>query len=111
EPHGTIAHWEGDKVTLHDATQFVNGVKETVAKTLGIDPEQVRVISPFLGGGFGCKGSAWSHVLLATIAAREVKRPVKLILERPVRRAARSLSRAPWTSLRSRSAWIRWSCA
>ena len=83
EPHGTIAHWEGDKVTLHDSTQFVNGVRETVAKTLGIDPEQVRVLSPYLGGGFGCKGSAWSHVLLATIVAREVKRPVKLILERP----------------------------
>jgi xanthine dehydrogenase YagR molybdenum-binding subunit len=83
EPHGTIAWWDGDKVTLHDATQYVNGVKETVAKTLGIDPENVHVLSPYLGGGFGCKGSAWSHVLLATIAAREVKRPVKLILERP----------------------------
>ena len=83
EPHGTIAAWEGERVTLYDATQFVGGVRETVAKTLGIDPENVRVVSPFLGGGFGCKGSAWSHVLLATIAAREVTRPVKLVLERP----------------------------
>src|SRR5204862_348941 len=83
EPHGTIAHWQGDQLTLYDATQYVSGVKDTVAKTLGISPENVRVICPFVGGGFGCKGSAWSHVILAAMVAREVKRPVKLFLERP----------------------------
>jgi xanthine dehydrogenase YagR molybdenum-binding subunit len=83
EPHATIAHWEGDKLTLYDSTQYVSGVKETVAKTLGIDPGRVRVLSPYVGGGFGCKGSTWSHVVIAAMAARAVKRPVKLVLERP----------------------------
>ncbi len=58
-------------------------MKETVAKTLGIDPENVRVIDPYVGGGFGCKGSTWSHVVLCALAARAVRRPVKLVLERP----------------------------
>jgi xanthine dehydrogenase YagR molybdenum-binding subunit len=49
---------------------------------LGISPEQIRVIDPFVGGGFGCKGSAWSHVVLAAMAARIVERPVKLVLAR-----------------------------
>src|SRR6266568_7074422 len=80
EPHATIAQWEGDRLTLYDATQYVSGVKNTVAKTLGISPDNVHVICPFTGGGFGCKGSVWSHVVLAAMAARKVGRPVKLVL-------------------------------
>ena len=83
EPHGTIAEWSGEKLLLRDATQYVGGVKEVAAKTFGIPAENVEVISPFVGGGFGCKGSAWSHVMLAAMAAREVGRPVKIVLERP----------------------------
>jgi len=83
EPHGTVAHWEGANLTLYDATQYVSGVRETVAKTMGIDAESIRVVSPFVGGGFGCKGSTWSHVVLAAMAAQKVGRPVKLVLERP----------------------------
>jgi xanthine dehydrogenase YagR molybdenum-binding subunit len=83
EPHATVAHWEGDRLTLYDSTQYISGVKETVAKTLGIAPEKVRVVNPFVGGGFGCKGSTWSHVVLAAMAARQAKRPVKIVLERP----------------------------
>ncbi len=83
EPHATLAHWEGDSLTLYDATQYISGVKQTVAKTLGIGADKVRVISPFVGGGFGCKGSTWSHVVLAAIVARKVQRPVKLVLSRP----------------------------
>ncbi|TMG86019.1 MAG: xanthine dehydrogenase family protein molybdopterin-binding subunit, partial [Betaproteobacteria bacterium] len=83
EPHATVAHWEGDRLTLYDATQYVSGVRNTVAKTFGISPDNVRVISPFVGGGFGCKGSVWSHVVLAAMAARKVGRPVKLVLTRP----------------------------
>src|SRR5213075_3259342 len=67
----------------YDATQYVSGVRETVAKTMGIDAERIRVVSPFVGGGFGCKGSAWSHVVLAAMAAQKAGRPVKLVLERP----------------------------
>ncbi|HEV7618102.1 MAG TPA: xanthine dehydrogenase family protein molybdopterin-binding subunit, partial [Burkholderiaceae bacterium] len=83
EPHATIATWEGDHLILYDATQYVSGVRRTVAKTLGIAPEKVRVICPFVGGGFGCKGSTWSHVVLAAMAARQTGRAVKLVLDRP----------------------------
>jgi len=83
EPHATVAAWDGDHLTLYDATQYISGVQKTVAKTFGIDTAQVQVISPYLGGGFGCKGSTWSHVVLAAMAARQAGRPVKLVLERP----------------------------
>ncbi len=83
EPHATVAAWQGDMLTLYDATQYVSGVRKTVAKTLGVPPSHVRVVCPFVGGGFGCKGSVWSHVVLAAMAARETRRPVKLVLERP----------------------------
>jgi xanthine dehydrogenase YagR molybdenum-binding subunit len=82
ETHATIAAWDGDALTLHDATQYVYGVKGFVAKTLGIPAEKVRVISKFVGGAFGSKGSAWSHVVLAAMAARHVGRPVKVVLSR-----------------------------
>jgi xanthine dehydrogenase YagR molybdenum-binding subunit len=83
EPHATVAAWDGDRLTLYDSTQYVSGVRKTVAKTLGIAPEQVHVICSYVGGGFGCKGSTWSHVVLAAMAARKSGRPVKLVLERP----------------------------
>ena len=82
EPHATIAAWEGDKLTVYDATQYVVGDRDAVAKTLGIPAENVRLVSYFIGGGFGCKGSMWSHVPLAAMAAREVGKPVKLVLTR-----------------------------
>jgi len=83
EPHATIAAWEGERLTLYDSTQYISGVREAVAKTLGISPERVRVVSPFVGGGFGCKGSTWSHVVLTAMAAQRAGRPVKLSLARP----------------------------
>ncbi len=83
EPHATVAQWQGEQLTLYDATQYVSGCQATVAKTLGIQKEQVRVVCPYVGGGFGCKGSTWSHVLLAAMAARQVGRAVKLTIERP----------------------------
>ena len=82
EPHATIAHWEGDRLTLYDATQYVYGVRRFVAKTLGIGDDKVRVISKFVGGAFGSQGSARSHVLLAAMAAKHVGRPVKVVLTR-----------------------------
>ena len=83
EPHATVAAWQGDMLTLYDATQYVSGVRKTVARTLGLQPSHVRVVCPYVGGGFGCKGSVWSHVVLAAMAARETGHPVKLVLERP----------------------------
>ncbi|HEX6833091.1 MAG TPA: xanthine dehydrogenase family protein molybdopterin-binding subunit, partial [Rudaea sp.] len=82
EPHATLASWSGDTLTVHDSTQGVSGTKKAIAKKLGIAPEKVRVISPYVGGGFGCKGSAWSHVILAAMAARKTGRPVRLVLDR-----------------------------
>ena len=82
EPHATTAVWQGDRLLLYDATQGVFGVKKKVAAVLGIGPENVRTISDFVGGGFGCKGSVWAHVVLAAMAARQVNRPVKLVLGR-----------------------------
>ena len=82
EPHATIAQWNGDRLTLYDATQYVYGVKRFVAKTLGLADDDVRVVSKFVGGAFGSKGSAWSHVVLAAMAARHVNRPVKIVLTR-----------------------------
>ena len=83
EPHATLARWDGPNLTLYDATQGVSGARGAVAKILGVNEENVRVICPFVGGGFGCKGSAWSHVVLAAMAAKQTGRPVRLVLERP----------------------------
>lgn len=82
EPHASIASWEGDKLTIYDSTQNVTGVRKTAAKTFGISPDNVHVVSPFVGGGFGSKGTTWSHVMLAAMAARVAGRPVKLVVQR-----------------------------
>jgi xanthine dehydrogenase YagR molybdenum-binding subunit len=82
EPHATVAWWEGERLTVYDATQGVTGDRMTLAHTLNIPQENVRVIDPYVGGGFGCKGSTWSHVLLAAMAAKIVQKPVQLAIER-----------------------------
>jgi xanthine dehydrogenase YagR molybdenum-binding subunit len=82
EPHATLAAWNGDALTVHDSTQGVAGARKTLAAKLGVDPAKVQVISPYVGGGFGSKGSAWSHVVLAAMAAKHVGRPVRLVVER-----------------------------
>jgi xanthine dehydrogenase YagR molybdenum-binding subunit len=82
ELSATIASWDGDMLTLHDATQFVGGARSVVATWLGIADDRVRVIDPFVGGGFGCKGSTWPHAVMAAIAAKIVQRPVKFVLSR-----------------------------
>ena len=83
EPHATLAWWDGEKLMVHDSTQYITGDRMTIAKTLGIPVDSVRVMCPFTGGGFGSKGSTWSHVVLAAMAAKVVQKPVKLALERP----------------------------
>ena len=83
EPHATLARWDGDRLEIEDSTQHVAGVRRTLARTFGVDPARVHVRSAFVGGAFGGKGSAWSHVVLAAMAARQVGRPVRLVLRRP----------------------------
>ncbi len=82
EPHSTLAWWEGDKLNLYDSTQFVSGDRQTVATVLGIPVANVHVQCPYTGGGFGSKGTTWSHVILAAMAAKVVGKPVKLALDR-----------------------------
>ena len=82
-PHATVAVWDADdKLTIYNESQIVNGVQSAVAGTFGLKPENVRVITPHVGGGFGSKGGAWGHVIVAAIAAKMTKRPVKLALTR-----------------------------
>ncbi len=83
EPSATTAIWDGDRLTLHDSTMGVRASQLTVASLLGIPMSNVRVLAPFVGGGFGGKAMVWPHVTLAAMAARHVGRPVKLALTRP----------------------------
>lgn len=82
EPHSTIAVWEGENVLLYNASQIINGAQSAAASTLNIKPENVRIISPFIGGGFGSKGGQWANLILCAVAAKVVNRPVNLALTR-----------------------------
>jgi xanthine dehydrogenase YagR molybdenum-binding subunit len=82
EPHATIAWWQGDKLNLYDATQYVSGGKASIARVLAIPIDTVHYECPYTGGGFGSKGSQWSHVPLTAMAARMAQRPVKCSLDR-----------------------------
>ncbi len=82
EPPATLAEWRGDTLHVHDATQWTYGVRYGLAAVFGIPPEQVHVRCPYTGGGFGSKGTVWSHQVLAALGARISGRPVKLALAR-----------------------------
>jgi xanthine dehydrogenase YagR molybdenum-binding subunit len=82
EPHATIAAWNGDRLTLWSKSQFVVNEQAGIAAIFGLPPENVQVICPFIGGAFGTSLRTWPHVTLAAMAAREVNRPVKLVLSR-----------------------------
>ena len=82
EPHATVARWSSDGVTLYDSNQGPHMVRDIVAKTFGLEPERVRVISPYIGGGFGSKGTPHPHTILTVMAAQVVGRPVKFALTR-----------------------------
>jgi xanthine dehydrogenase YagR molybdenum-binding subunit len=82
EPHSSVAVWEGDKVTIYNGSQIINGAQTSAAATLNLKPEQVRIISPFIGGGFGSKGGQWANLALVAVAAQMAGRPVKLALTR-----------------------------
>jgi xanthine dehydrogenase YagR molybdenum-binding subunit len=82
EPHATIASWDGDKLSIYDATQGISGVQGSLARAFSIPPANIHVQCPFTGGGFGCKGYVWSHTILTAMAAKVAQRPVKLVLGR-----------------------------
>jgi xanthine dehydrogenase YagR molybdenum-binding subunit len=82
ELHSTTAIWDGSRLTLYDSTQGVVNFRSVLAQMFGLPPENVRVVSKFLGSGFGGKLFPWTHCSLAAAAARQLGRPVKLVVSR-----------------------------
>jgi len=82
EPHASVAAWDGDRVVIHCSAQLLNSAQRAVAATLRVEPHQVRILSPYIGGGFGGKLPIHAEVILAAIAARVLHRPVKAALTR-----------------------------
>jgi len=82
EPHSTTALWDGQTLTLYDSSQGVMNLRSVLAQMFGLPVEQVRVITKFVGSGFGSKLWPWSLCPLAAAAARQVGRPVRVVLPR-----------------------------
>ena len=81
EPHASVATWEGDALTLYSSLQMLTPAKYVLAGALGIDPANIRIVSPYIGGGFGGKVLG-PEAVLAAIAAKRVGRPVKIAMSR-----------------------------
>jgi xanthine dehydrogenase YagR molybdenum-binding subunit len=82
ELFSTTCSWDTDRLTIWESSQNVYGFKNGVADQLGIDPDNVRIISPFVGGAFGSRGSLTQRTALVALAARRLNRPVKLVVTR-----------------------------
>lgn len=82
ETHGSVAHWEGDSLTIWDSTQHIFGVRDQVAQASGLPKHRVRVIKQYMGGGFGSKNQAGKYTVMAALAAKQVGRPVAILLDR-----------------------------
>ncbi|MFI7701097.1 xanthine dehydrogenase family protein molybdopterin-binding subunit [Nonomuraea sp. NPDC049480] len=83
EPHASLALWDVEgRLLVYDSAQGASPDRDTIAKTLGLPPARVRVVSRHVGGGFGCKGTTRPQAVLAAVAARAVGRPVKVALTR-----------------------------
>ena len=84
EPHASIAAWDGDKLTVWTSNQMIGWGHDDMAKTLNIPKDRVRMVSPYIGGGFGGKLFLRTEAVLAALGAWAVKRPVKVALTRPM---------------------------
>jgi xanthine dehydrogenase YagR molybdenum-binding subunit len=82
EPHASLAQWDGDRLTIHCSAQLVDSAHHSIASTLRVPLENVEVVSEFIGGGFGGKLPIYADAILAALAARQLKRPVKVTLTR-----------------------------
>jgi xanthine dehydrogenase YagR molybdenum-binding subunit len=82
EPHSTIAAWDGEELLVYDSTQSVYGSRNLLSAMLGVPQEKIRLISLYIGGGFGSKGFSWPNTVLTCMAAKLVNRPVKIVLAR-----------------------------
>jgi xanthine dehydrogenase YagR molybdenum-binding subunit len=83
EPHASTAQWDGDRLTLYTSNQMIAWGKGDVAATLNLPPENVRLVSPYIGGGFGGKLFVRADAILAALGAKAAGRPVKVTLARP----------------------------
>ena len=81
ELHAVTVAWEGDELLVHDATQMLHLTRSTLATVFGLKEDKVRILSPFVGGGFGNK-AVWNHHVIAAAASRMIGRPVRLVLSR-----------------------------
>src|SRR3954463_13894488 len=82
EPHATLAAWEGDRLTVWNSNQMVAWSADDLATTLGMPKDKIRLMSPYVGGGFGAKLWIRADVVLAALGARAARRPVKVALQR-----------------------------
>ncbi len=82
ETHQAVCHWEGETLVVHISTQYIWGVRETIAEKLGLRPDDVRVVCEFMGGGFGSKNGPGDYSLIAAELARRTGRPVRCALTR-----------------------------
>jgi xanthine dehydrogenase YagR molybdenum-binding subunit len=82
EPHASVAMWQGDHLTLHASYQSPVTTRDQLATALGVGPEKVRLLSPFVGGGFGGKLGVMPEAVAAAIAAQKLGRPVKVVMTR-----------------------------
>ena len=83
EPHGLTAKWDGDQLTIWEPSQWSHGMARMYSEWFDMPYENVRIISPFIGGGFGSKGQPLAYGAVAIAAARKLGRPVKLAVTRP----------------------------
>jgi xanthine dehydrogenase YagR molybdenum-binding subunit len=82
EPHATVAEWDGDRLTVHMAIQILGDGRKAFANTFGIDPEDVRIVSPYVGGGFGSKLGVHNEAILAAQGAKLTGQPVRIAQHR-----------------------------
>lgn len=82
EPHATLAWWEGENLTVRASLQVIGAARETIATQLGIEQSRVRVLAPYVGGGFGGKTGVGPETVMAAVAAKETGRPVKIAVPR-----------------------------
>jgi xanthine dehydrogenase YagR molybdenum-binding subunit len=82
ELFSTTCVWSGDELTIYEPSQFVYGLRAGIAEQLGIDAEKIHVVNKYVGGAFGSKGSTTPRTALVAIAARQLGRPVKLVVTR-----------------------------
>lgn len=84
EPHASVAAWDGDKLMVWTSNQMINWGADDLAKTLNINRDSIRLMSPFVGGGFGGKLFLRSDIVLAALGAKAARRAVKVALQRPL---------------------------